>query len=146
MKIYSIWLSSILVIFLFFLKDNKKKAQTFKIDPNHKSFTIKVNRFSVVDVVGRFTDVSGSITYDAENLGASSANILIKVSSYTANNKDGENSVKSIAFLDAENYPEITFQSQSLTKKGNEIIVNSVSIIYSLIISLGPGLITDYGH
>lgn len=89
-------------------------AQKYIIDPGHSSVQIQVERFGVVDVVGRFKDVSGSINYTADDNSKTSAEAVIKVDSYDANNPAGEDAVKSKAFLDAATYPEITFKSKSV--------------------------------
>lgn len=96
-------------------------AQTYKIDPGHSSVQIKVERFGVIDVVGRFKDVQGTIIYKAENPSETSANSIIKVDSYDANNVGGEEAVKSVAFLDAANYPEITFQSKGVKEEEGQM-------------------------
>ena len=95
-------------------------CQTYDIDPGHTSVQIKVKRFGVVNVVGRFRDVSGTITYDKDDLQKTSANVTIKVDSYDANNDGGEDAIKGPAFLDAATYPEITFRGTNLITKGNE--------------------------
>ncbi|MBT8304128.1 MAG: YceI family protein [Bacteroidia bacterium] len=92
-------------------------AQNFIIDSGHSSVQIQVERFGVVDVIGRFKDVQGNIQYNAEDSSKTSASSVIKVESYDANNTGGEEAVKSVAFLDAANYPEITFTGIETVKK-----------------------------
>ncbi|MBT8287581.1 MAG: YceI family protein [Flavobacteriaceae bacterium] len=96
-------------------------AQTYKIDAGHSSVQINIERFGVVDVVGRFKDVTGTITYNAENPMETSAESVIKVDSYDANNIGGEDAVKSQAFLDAANYPEISFRSKKAMEKDGQM-------------------------
>jgi len=84
-------------------------AQNYIIDSGHSSVQIQVERFGVVDVIGRFKDVQGSIQYNSEDAAKTNASATIKVESYDANNQGGEEAVKSAAFLDAASYPEITF-------------------------------------
>ena len=104
-------------------------AQKYVIDPGHSNVQIKIERFGVVDVIGRFKDVSGSFNYDKENPSATSAQATIKVSSYDANNVGGEAAVKSEAFLDEANYPEINFVSTSVSEKdGKSYLVGDLTI------------------
>lgn len=104
-------------------------AQKYIIDPGHSSVQIQVERFGVVDVVGRFKDVSGSITYDGSNISKTAADALIKVASYDANNTGGEDAVKSPAFLDAATYPEITFKSKSVSiSNGKNVLTGNLTI------------------
>jgi len=67
--------------------------------------------------------------FDKNNASKTTANALIKVDSYDANNKAGEEAVKSKAFLDAKTYPEINFKSSKvITKNGNSFLVVDLTI------------------
>ena len=104
-------------------------SQNYKIDSGHSLVQIQVERFGVIDVVGRFNDVSGTIMFDKNNVSKTTANALIKVESYDANNKAGEGAVKSKAFLDAKTYPEITFKSsKTIVKNGIGYLVGNLTI------------------
>ena len=104
-------------------------AQTYQIDSGHSAVQIQVQRFGVVDVVGRFKAVEGSIEFNDKNPGATKARAVIQVDSYDANNIGGEQAVKSPAFLDAANYPEITFKSESaIMKDGQMYLVGDLTI------------------
>lgn len=104
-------------------------AQKYVIDQGHSSVQIQVERFGVVDVVGRFKHVTGSITYVASDASRTTAVALIKVESYDANNPGGEDVVKSPAFLDVASYPEITFESKSVLKEGVEnLLIGDLTI------------------
>lgn len=89
-------------------------AQNYKIDASHSAVQIQVERFGVVDVSGRFKDVQGRIQYNSEDVSQTNATAVITVDSYDANNKGGEDAVKSVAFLDAVNFPEISFASTGI--------------------------------
>ena len=104
-------------------------AQNYSIDAGHSSVQIKVERFGLVDVVGRFKDVSGTIIFDKGEASKTNANATIKVDSYDANNSGGESAVKSKAFLDAENYPEISFKgTKTIEKDGKMYLAGDLTI------------------
>ena len=94
-------------------------AQKYLIDLGHTSVQTKVMRFGVVPVVGRFNDVSGTISFNADDATATKAELNIKTASYSANNEAGEAAIKSPAFLDAAGFPEIKFALTSLKKSGD---------------------------
>lgn len=96
-------------------------SQKFIIDPGHTAITSKVQRFGMVDVLGRFNKVEGYIIYDNNDLSKISAQVTIKTASYKSNNLGGEDAVKSAAFLDVSNFPEMTFNSTSVRVIGEEI-------------------------
>ena len=91
-------------------------AQKYLIDPGHTSVQTKVLRFEVVPVVGRFNDVSGSISFDADDATSAKVELTIKTASYSANNEAGGMAIKSPAFLDVASFPEIKFALTSLKK------------------------------
>jgi len=104
-------------------------AQNYKIDPGHSTVQIQVERFGVVDVVGRFKDVSGTIIFNNDDILKTSANAIIKVASYDANNVGGEDAVKSKAFLDAVSFPEITFKgTKTESKNGQNYLLGELTI------------------
>lgn len=103
-------------IFLFLLFTSEFIAQTYAIDKEHSSVQIQIQRFGVIDVVGRFKDVEGSITYHKDDITKTSAKATIKVDSYDANSAGGEAAVKSNVFLDAATYPDITFTSSNVVQ------------------------------
>ncbi|MGB5818658.1 MAG: YceI family protein [Saonia sp.] len=104
-------------------------AQTYTIDPSHSTVQIQVERFGVVAVSGRFKDVAGTITYNTEDISRTNAAAIIKVASYDANNAGGEEAVKSKAFLNQGDYPEITFKSiRTVSKAGNNYLIGNLTI------------------
>lgn len=122
-------MKTIVLIIAFLLLSTDVIAQNYKIDAGHSSVQIQVERFGVIDVIGRFKDVQGTISYDAQNLNATAANSTINVESYDANNIGGEDAVKSVAFLDAKNYPVITFVSKKVVSKDDQdYLVGDLSI------------------
>jgi polyisoprenoid-binding protein YceI len=73
-------------------------ADEFKIDPVHSTVAFSVKHMVVNTVHGRFNDYSGTINTD---------------------NAQRDGHLKSPDFLDAAKYPEITFKSNSVEKKGD---------------------------
>lgn len=120
----SIFLS---LVFLFFTAESI--AQSYTIDAGHSTVQIQVERFGVVDVVGRFKEVAGTIQFDAEDPSKTSANATIQVASYDANNKGGEDAVKSAAFLDAAKFPQMSFESTGIAERdGTTYLKGNLSI------------------
>ncbi|MBT8256248.1 MAG: YceI family protein [Bacteroidia bacterium] len=101
------------VLFLF----NLLSAQNYLIDDSHSSVLMEVQRFGVVNVVGRFGDVQGSMDYDPSNKLNAKVEISVSVASYLANNPGGETSARSEVFLDAENHPRLSFSSTQLMEE-----------------------------
>lgn len=108
--------STLLLSILFTASSLLTTAQVFKIDNGHTAVTSKVMRFETVKVLGRFNAVSGTVNYNASDVTKTTASIEILSDSYSANNVEGENAIKSAAFLDTKKYPQITFVVKSLAR------------------------------
>lgn len=87
---------------------------TWAIDPTHSEIGFKVKHLMISNVKGFFTNYQASI--EGEDLTKSPVNVQIESSSISTNNTDRDNHLKSADFFDTENFPTITFKSQSFTK------------------------------
>ena len=98
-------------------------ADTYLLDSTHASVGFSVRHLMVSKVAGSFADVSGTVTYDAEDPARSSVSVTIKTASIDTNNDDRDQHLRSADFFDAEKYPEITFVSTSVEAKGDALVV-----------------------
>ncbi len=85
------------------------KAQTYEIDKGHSAVLMKVQRFGVVNVIGRFGEIAGTIHYNTDEVSETTIHIDVETDSYRANNLAGETSAMSPAFLDSAAYPTLSF-------------------------------------
>ncbi len=99
-------------------------ADEYKIDPVHSSVRFTVKHMMVSTVPGRFADFSGAIVYDDKDPSKSSVNVTIKSASISTDNAQRDTHLRSADFLDAEKFPEITFQSKSVEKKGDGFVAH----------------------
>src|SRR5438270_13449510 len=99
-------------------------ADEFKIDPNHSSLNFSVAHMCVSTVVGRFTSFDGKILLDDKDLTKCSVNVTIRPASINTDNANRDNELRSANYFDAEKFPEITFQSKSVEKKGNDHVAH----------------------
>ena len=106
-------------------------AQTFSIDNGHSAVLTSVHRFGMVDVVGRFNEVTGTLQYD-EDPTKMQCTLVIKSDSYTSNNAGGEGAVKSAAFLDANQYPDIQFESTGVRLKDGQLIATGTLTLHGI--------------
>ena len=97
-------------------------AQTYSIDPVHSSASFSI-RHIVSRVTGKFNDFHGTIVYDPDSPANSSVTANIDVASIDTGNERRNNHLRSADFFDAEKYPEITFVSTSVEKKGEMLMV-----------------------
>ncbi len=95
---------------------------TYSIDTAHSNVGFKV-RHLVAKVSGSFNEFDGTITANFENLDASSVEFVIKTASIDTGNEKRDGHLRSADFFDAEQYPEISFKSSKITKKGKDTYV-----------------------
>jgi polyisoprenoid-binding protein YceI len=110
------------VLFALALSASALAADQYKIDPNHSSATFSVRHNLISNVPGRFSDVSGFINYDPADVTKSSVEAVIKVATINTDNEARDKHLKSADFFDAEKYPEITFKSKRIEKRGNQLV------------------------
>ena len=98
-------------------------AADYAIDGAHSSAIFRIKHFNTANFYGAFKDVSGSLTYDAANPGASSIQVEIKAESVDSRISGRDDHIKSPDFLNAKEFPTITFQSTKVTAKGDDLEV-----------------------
>jgi polyisoprenoid-binding protein YceI len=94
-------------------------AEVFTFDTSHTTVGFAVKHMVISTVKGRFDDFSGTVTYDPQDVTKSSVEVAIKTASIDTGNADRDKHLKSADFFDAEKYPEITFKSTRIEKRGN---------------------------
>lgn len=91
------------------------QAATYNIDASHTTIGFAVKHMVVANVKGSFGDFSGTINYDADAPETMSASAVIKVASIDTKNADRDAHLRNEDFFDAEQFPEITFQTTSVS-------------------------------
>jgi polyisoprenoid-binding protein YceI len=95
------------------------QAQQYQIDPVHSSATFKVKHMLVSTVVGRFSDVSGTIIYDEKDPSKSKVEAVIKTASVNTDNSMRDGDLKQ-NFFESDKYPEMKFTSTKVEKRGDQ--------------------------
>jgi polyisoprenoid-binding protein YceI len=93
---------------------------TYKIDPAHSSAQFVVRHMMITNVRGAFSNVQGSIAWDAANPGNTSIEAVIDATTINTQEAPRDAHLKSADFLDVEKYPTITFKSTSVESTGDE--------------------------
>lgn len=98
-------------------------ADTFVPDPAHSQVVFTAKHLVISKVSGKFKDFTATVVYDPNDITKSSLKGTIKTASITTDNDQRDTHLKSADFFDVAKYPEITFQSTKVSKKGNEVWV-----------------------
>ena len=92
---------------------------TFDIDGGHSSVIFKIVHMNVAPFFGRFNDISGEFTL-AKDASKSSVHVEIKADSVDSNSADRDKHIKSPDFLNAAQFPVVTFDSTKVEVDGDD--------------------------
>jgi polyisoprenoid-binding protein YceI len=95
------------------------EVQTYLVDPAHSEVGFNV-RHLVSKVPGRFGEYEGSIAMDPAAIESTmKINATIKTASINTGVQKRDDHLRSADFFEAEKFPEITFASKKVAKKGD---------------------------
>ena len=104
-------------------------ADKYTIDRVHTFIGFSARHMMVSHVRGRFTDFSGEILLDEEDLPRSSVNVVIKAASINTNHEKRDSDLRGAEFLNVEQFPEITFKSKRIEKSnGGYVAIGDLTI------------------
>jgi polyisoprenoid-binding protein YceI len=86
-------------------------STTWTIDPSHTTVGFSARHMMITKVRGRFTDVEGTITTDAEEPEDSGVRVDIAAPSIETGVEDRDDHLRSADFLDVDEHPRMTFRS-----------------------------------
>ena len=112
----------------FATADTKLSAQeqtgTYNFDKAHSSIGFRVRHMGLVDVPGYFRDFTGSVVYDGKDVTKSSVEFTAKMESVDTGVAPRDKHLKTADFFEVEKYPEMTFKSTKVEKKGKNLMVS----------------------
>lgn len=104
-------------------------ADKYTIDRVHTFVGFSARHMMVSVVRGQFTDFSGEILLDEEDLTRSSVNVVIKAASINTNHERRDSDLRGTEFLSVEQFPEITFKSKRIEKSnGGYVAIGDLTI------------------
>lgn len=96
---------------------------TYNFDRAHSFIGFKVNHNTLIEVPGFFRDFTGAITYGAKDVTKSSVTFTAKVTSIDTGVQGRDNHLRTPDFFDVATYPELSFKSTKVEKKGKGWVV-----------------------
>ena len=98
-------------------------TETYMIDPVHSTIGFSVRHLVINYVPGRFKEFQGTIQYDPSDVTKSSVEFTAKVASIDTGVAPRDNHLRSPDFFDAAKYPDMTFKSTKVERKGKDAYV-----------------------
>lgn len=91
-------------------------GDVYKVDPVHSSTVFRVGHVGIGIIYGQFKESSGQFTIDPADLTQSSFDIQVQAASVDSHVDKRDAHLKSPDFLNARQYPTISFKSTSVKK------------------------------
>ena len=87
-------------------------------EPGHTAAEFSVRHMMVTYVRGHFKNIHGTLFFDPEDPQSSSVEIKIEARGIWSGEQERDDHLRSADFLDADNYPEITFKGKKVEPAG----------------------------
>ena len=110
-------------IALFIAAPALADTTTWQIDPDHTSAQFAIRHLMVSTVRGTIGPVTGTVTIDDADLTKSSVTAAIDAKGIDTRNQKRDDHLRSPDFLNAKQYPKISFKSTSVKKEGDKLAV-----------------------
>ena len=94
-------------------------VQLFSVGSTHSSIEFSVAWMGISRVRGAFSDFSGALALDRNDLTRSSATIIIRTKSLTTFNERRDRDLKGPDWFDVEKFPTAVFSSREVVKQGD---------------------------
>lgn len=95
-------------------------AAEYELDPRHSFVEFRIQHLGFSWMYGRFNDVSGSYTYDADNPEATQIEADIDPATIDTNDAERDKHLRSEDFLGVEQYPSAGFKSTGYSGTAEE--------------------------
>jgi polyisoprenoid-binding protein YceI len=103
--------------------DANGPSGTYNFDKAHTTIGFRVRHMGLTEIPGFFRDFQGAVIYDATDVKKSSVTFTAKATSVDTGIAPRDNHLRTAEFFDVEKYPDITFKSTRIEKKGKDWLV-----------------------
>src|SRR5437868_9346159 len=105
--------------------DTKQTGEsgTYNFDKPHSFIGFKVKHMGLIEVPGFFRDFTGEVNFDADDVTKSSVKFKAMTTSIDTGVAGRDKHLRTADFFEVEKYPELTFASTKVEKKGKGWIV-----------------------
>ncbi len=91
----------------------------YNFDRAHSFIGFKVKHMGLIEVPGYFRDFTGAVTYDAKDPAKSTVQFTAKATSVDTGVGGRDTHLRSADFFEVEKFPELSFKSSKVEKKGS---------------------------
>ncbi len=94
------------------------ESGTYSFDKAHSFIGFKVKHYGLIEVPGYFRDFTGAVNYDAKDPAKSTVEFTAKVTSVDTGVEGRDKHLRSPDFFEVEKFPDLSFKSTKVEKKG----------------------------
>jgi polyisoprenoid-binding protein YceI len=105
--------------------DSKQTGESgvYNFDKAHSFIGFKVRHMGLIEVPGFFRDFTGEVNFDSKDISKSSVNFKAMMTSVDTGVAGRDKHLRTADFFEVEKYPEMTFTSTKVEKKGKSWVV-----------------------
>jgi polyisoprenoid-binding protein YceI len=107
-------------------------AAEYEIDPAHSNAQFSVRHLTVSNVRGEFAKVTGSASFDPNNLQTGVLEATIDVNSIVTRDPKRDEHLKSADFFDVAKYPTLRFKSREFERANGRLRITGDLTIHGL--------------
>ena len=96
----------------------------YRVDVGHSVIGFSIRHFEISFVRGRFKEFNSTIHYDAGDVTKSTVEFTAKVESIDTGVAGRDNHLRNADFFDVAKFPEMTFKSTKVEKKGKGYVLH----------------------
>jgi polyisoprenoid-binding protein YceI len=89
-------------------------TSTWKLDPRHSAAQFSVRHMGISTVRGAFSNVSGTVQLDEQDITKSTVEVTIDVATVDTREPGRDKDLRSDHFFDVEHFPSMTFKSRKV--------------------------------
>jgi polyisoprenoid-binding protein YceI len=89
----------------------------YTIDPTHSHIMFMIDHLGFAKIVGLFSDFSGTLSFDPNNVPASKLNVAIKTESLQTQFAPRDKDLKGADWFNSTEFPEMTYVGSQFAKK-----------------------------
>lgn len=93
---------------------------SYSMDRAHSFIGFKIRHMGLADVYGNFNDFKAMINYDEKDMSKCSVEFSAQAKSINTNIPGRDRHLQSADFFEVEKFPELSFKSSSVKKKGKK--------------------------
>jgi polyisoprenoid-binding protein YceI len=99
------------------------EAGTYDFDKAHSFIGFRIKHMGLIEVPGYFRDFKGTVNFDAADITKSTVEFTAKTTSVDTGVAARDNHLRTADFFDVEKFPEMTFKSTKVEKRGKSLVL-----------------------